>query len=1071
MKKTAFLIFFLFLGFIAFPQITTSNIKGLILDETLEPLAGANIVAIHTPTGTKYGAAANIDGRYNLLNLRIGGPYTITISYVGYKEQSFNDVYLILGKTENIDANMITDNQQLDTVVIRGGGTGTFGSDRTGAETSVGRRELTSLPTISRSAADFTRLEPSSSGNSFGGRNDQYNNFSLDGAIFNNPFGLDAPTVGGQTDAQPISLDAIDQISVSTAPFDVTQSGFTGASVNAVTKSGTNEFHGTVYGFYRDETMTGKKIKGEEVTRPDLNQTQYGVSIGGPIVKNKLFFFANFERDERDDLGSNGWIPNTGSGAVNESSVLISDLNSVDNILRQVSIGNGQFYNPGSIQGFTYASESTKGIFKLDWNINDSNRLAVIYNFLDASKEKPAHPTALGVRGPSFSTLQFENAGYQINNKLQSVQLELNSTLSDVMTNKLQAGYTHFDDFRNPLSTPAPSITLQNGGQNYIIAGHEPFSIHNTLDQKVFQLTNNLNVIQGEHTFTIGFSFEKFEFDNSFNLGVYGAQGVFFPTGDISSFRNLDATAEANLVATYQGYFNDAIATNASLEAAGTGNPGGWALAETNVGQLAFYAQDEWNITDDFKLTYGIRFDKPLYFDTKDKIRENIQRKGGPFNPLDFSGGTYAPSISYFDPETGGSTFLDSEQLPSNDWLISPRLGFNWDVNGESITQIRGGSGIFTGRFPFVWLGNQVQGVDFFFYQVVDPDFKWPQVWRTNIGVDHRLNNGLVLTTDVSYTKDINAAHVQNWALNTPSGTLNAPGDNRPVYLAGDRANNQFGGPTSAYVFTNSDKGRIWNATFKAQKTFDNGIYTSFAYNYLNAKDVNSIEAEITGDAFDFNPNLGNANDDVLSFSKYGDTHRFIGVASKKWTYSNDKMATTISTFAEYAQGGRFNYTYAGNINGDSSFQNNDLIYIPTALEVQQMNFSGGQAMADDFEKFIQQDKYMSDNRGSYFDRYGALSPWRSRWDVKILQDFIFKVSETKTNTLQLSLDILNFGNFLNSDWGVVEQPNNLSPISVDVSGSEPVYTFNGGSEAKTFGFDSSLASRWQAQFGLRYIF
>ena len=1072
MKKTILSIALMLFGILAFSQVTTSNIKGLILDQSSVPLPGANIVAIHTPTGTKYGAASNIDGRFNLLNLRVGGPYNVTISFVGYNEQSFNDVYLDLGKTQNIDVVLIEKTSELETIVIQGsGGTGTFGSDRTGAETSVGRRELTRLPTISRSAADFTRLEPSSSGNSFGGRNDQYNNFSLDGAIFNNPFGLDAPTVGGQTDAQPISLDAIDQISVSTAPYDVTQSGFTGASVNAVTKSGTNEFHGTVYGFTRNEKMTGKKIKGEEVTRPDLSQTQYGVSIGGPIVKNKLFFFANFEKDDRTDLGTNGFVPYTGTGAVNESTVLLSDMNLVDNILRQVNIGGGEMYNPGRIEGFTYASESTKGIFKLDWNINDNNRLAVIYNFLNASKQKPAHPTALGVRGPNFTTLQFENAGYEINNKLNSIQLELNSTISDEITNKLQVGYTHFDDFRDPLSTPAPSITIQNGGQNYIIAGHEPFSINNRLDQKVFQFTNNMNIVKGDHNFTVGFSFEKFQFDNSFNLGVYGAQGVFFPTGDISSFRNLDAQGESDLVAFYQGLFDGAINADTSLNAAGTGNPGGFGLAETNVGQLAFYLQDEWNVNDDFKLTFGVRFDKPLYFDTQDKIRENIQRKGGVFNTSDFSGGTYTPSITYYDPATDEPTFLDSEQLPSNDFLISPRVGFNWDINGENKTQIRGGSGIFTGRFPFVWLGNQVQGLDFFFYQTVDPDFKWPQVWRTNIGADHRFDNGLILTGDLSYTKDINGAHVQNWGINSASETLNAPGDNRPVYTLADRAVNQFGEPTNAYVFTNSDKGRIWNATLKVQKTFANGLYTSLAYNYLNAKDVNSIEAEITGDAFDFNPVSGNVNADVLSYSKYGDTHRIIGIASKKWTYGNDKWGTTVSTFFEYAQGGRFNYTYAGNINGDSSFQNNDLIYIPTSSEVQQMNFSGGQSMANDFESFIQQDKYLKDNRGSYFDRYGALAPWRGRWDIKILQDFNFIVSGDKTNTLQLSLDILNFGNLINSDWGVVEQPNNLSPLSVNTSGATPEYTFNGGSTAKTFGFDSSLASRWQAQFGLRYIF
>ncbi|MGM5470974.1 TonB-dependent receptor [Flavobacteriaceae bacterium LMO-SS05] len=1035
-------------------QVTTSNIKGLILDESDQPLPGANVVAVHTPTGTTYGAATNYDGRYNLLNLRVGGPYTITISFVGYKEQVLNNVYLTLGKTENIDTQMVAESEQLDAVVITGAtGTGTFGSDRTGAETNVGRRELTRLPSISRSAADFTRLEPSSTGNSFGGRNDQFNNFSLDGAIFNNPFGLDAPTPGGQTDAQPISLDAIDQISVSLAPYDVTQSGFTGASVNAVTKSGTNEFHGTVYGFYRDENLTGSKVNGEDVPTSDLKQNQYGLSIGGPIIKNKLFFFANFEKDDRTDLGTNGWVPNTGSGAVNESRVLKSDFIAVQDALMNLG------YNPGRYEGFSFDSESTKGIFKLDWNINDNNRLAVIYNWLDASKEKPAHPTALGSRGPSLQTLQFENSGYQINNKLQSVQLELNSTLSNEVSNKLQVGYTHFDDFRNPLSGPAPIITIQDGaGSNYIIAGHEPFSINNELDQKVFQLTDNLNIIKGNHTYTVGFSFEKFQFKNSFNLvnyesfnfGIFPYYGIFSPYPDMQTF--LDNAQPGGLVDQYLDATQNAFDT---FNENGTGNDGGWKLAELNVGQLSFYVQDDWNITDEFKLTYGVRFDKPLYFNTADLIQKYIDTDNG---------ATRDNSVSYFNPNTNQEVTFDSTTLPNNNWLISPRVGFNWDVNNENKTQLRGGSGLFTGRFPFVWLGNQVSGADDGFLQFIDPEYKWPQVWRTNFGADHRLENGITLTADLSYTKDLNAAHVQNWGLRNPSGTLNSPGDNRPVYLSDDRGNN-------AYVFTNSDKGRIWNLTFKAQKNFENGLYASFAYNYLNAKDVNSIEAEITGDAFDFNPNKGNANNDELSYSKYGDTHRFIGVGSKKWTYASDKLATTISTFFEYAQGGRFNYTYAGNINGDSSFQNNDLIYIPTSSEVQQMQFSGGSSMAADFESFIQQDKYLSDNRGRYFDRYGALAPWRGRWDIKILQDFNFKVSGDKTNTLQLSLDILNFGNLINSDWGVVEEPNNLSPLSVDTSGATPMYTFNGGPNAKTFGYDSSLASRWQMQFGLRYIF
>lgn len=1045
MKKIIFAILFVFVGSMAFAQVTTSNIKGLVLDENSQPLPGANIVAVHTPTGTKYGAATNFDGRYNLLNLRVGGPYTVTISYIGYKEQTFDNVFLTLGKTENVDINMVPDSQQLEEIVITGTtGTGTFGSDRTGAQTSVGRRELTRLPTISRSASDFTRLEPTASGGSFGGRNDQFNNFSLDGAIFNNPFGLDAATPGGQTSAQPVSLDAIDQIQVSTAPYDVTQAGFTGATVNAVTKSGTNEFHGTVYGFYRNEDFTGSKVKGDDIFVPKLTQSQVGASIGGPLVKNKLFFFANFEQDDREDLGSS-WTPS--GGGVNSSRVTEADLITVRDALRNVAISDG-FYDPGAYEGFVYATESKKAIFKLDWNINDNNRLAVIYNWLDASKEKPAHPTALGFRGPSASTLQFENAGYQINNVLNSVQVELNSTLSDEASNKFQFGFSHFDDFRNPMSTPAPSITITKDGSNYIIAGHEPFSIHNKLDQKVLQFSNNLNFYKGDHTYTIGFAFEKFMFDNSFNLGVYGAQGVFFPTTTMADFQ---AMVDAGTIGDFlQPQFDGAIATHNALNAAGEGNPGGWSLAETNVGQMSFYMQDEWNVSDRFKLTYGVRFDKPLFFDSAEKAQEVIDNAC-----------CYVPQIPYVNPNNNDTVFLDNTKMPNNDWIISPRIGFNYDVDGDDTTQIRGGTGFFTGRFPFVWLGNQIANPNIFFYQMVDPGYKFPKVWRTNFGVDKRLNDGLVLTADLSYTKDLNGAHVQNWGLTNPSGTLNGV-DNRPIYTAGDVINN-------AYVFSNSDKGRIWNAAFKAQKAWNNGLFASIAYSYLNSKDVNSIEAEITGDAFVFNPALGNVNNARLGYSKYGDTHRIVGVATKKWTYGNDKWATTLSTFVEYARGGRFSYTYGGDINGDGSGLN-DLIYIPTSAEIGQMNFSGaGQAAA--FNSYIEQDDYLSGRRGQYAERYGALAPWRGRVDLKFLQDYNFNVGGDKVNTIQFSIDVLNVGNLLSSDWGLIQQPNNVQPIGVSVDGSgNPTYTFN-TNQTETFGYDSSLASRWQAQFGLRYIF
>jgi hypothetical protein len=1016
-----------------FSQVTTSKIEGVVIDENAAGLFGANVVAKHEPSGTVAGTMSLEGGRFYINNLRVGGPYTITISYIGYETVEYTDLYLDLGKVFDVKVKMVAESEQLTEVFITGNVSSTFNSDRTGAETSVGKRELTKLPSISRSASDFTRLDPSASGGSFGGRNDQYNNFTLDGSIFNNPFGLDAATPGGQTDAQPISLDAIEQIQVSTAPYDVTQSGFTGASVNAVTKSGTNTISGSVYGYFRNQDLTGSKIKGEKIFVPKLEQYQYGVSIGAPIIKNKLFVFANFEKDDRTDLGQS-WLPYTGSGAINESRVTEQDLLTVQSGLR--SIG----YDPGEYEGFTHSSSSIKGILKLDWNINDNNRLSFVYNFLDASKEKPAHPTALGFRGPNSQILQFQNSGYEINNKINSYLLELNSTLADNVTNKLQVGYTHFDDFRNPMSEPMPAFRIQDGaGANYIVTGHEPFSIHNTLDQKVIQFTNNLNISSGNHLFTIGFSFEKFEFDNSFNLGAYGYGdsrgyvGAFF--GDFADM-NAFNTAITN------GFLADAKANAEGVFAANN-----WSLAETNVGQLAFYVQDDWNISDNFKLALGVRFDKPLYFDSSQKAQEVID-----------NGAVYVPSIPYTDPATGETVYFDSTQMPTNKVLFSPRVGFNWDVKEDKTFQVRGGTGIFTGRFPFVWLGNQIANPNVYYYQVVDPNFQWPQVWRNSLGADYKLENGIILTGDLSYTKDINGAHVQNWGLSAPTDLLVGV-DNRARYDAADKGNN-------AYVFTNTDKGHAFNGTIKAQKTFDNQFYISAAYNYLKSMDVNSIEAEITGDAFDFNPVVGDANADVLGFSKYGDKHRIIAVVSKSWRYgNNDKWGTSIAGFIEYAQGARFNYTYAGDINNDGSGLN-DLLYIPTQTELTQMQFSGaGQAEA--FENFIQQDDYMSSNRGSYMERYGAISPWRSRWDVKILQDLVI----AGNNNIQFSIDILNVGNMISSDWGLVQQPNAVQPVGVTVDASGvPTYTFNPNLQ-DSFVYDASLASRWQMQFGLRYNF
>lgn len=1054
LSKFSILCLFLLLSFGTadlHAQVTTASIDGIVVDNNGEPLAGANVVAVHEPSGTTRGVSTRSNGRFTITNLRIGGPYTVTATFVGFERQEQGDITLTLGKTQTVNFQLVEDIADLSEIVVTAGSED-INEGRTGAATTIDNAEITQMPTITRSAEDIYRLSPSSDGNSFAGRNDQFNNFSLDGSIFNNPFGLDAATPGGQSNAQPISLDAIDQIQVSVAPHDVTQSGFTGAAVNAVTKSGTNNFEGSVFGYYRNEDFTGGTVAGNDIFVPDLNQTQAGFSLGGPIVEDKLFFFANFELDLRDDLGSNFLANGPGISGSNVSRVDEADLMAVSNILES-RFG----YETGPYERYSHDTDNNKGIFKLDWNINDNHSLTATYNFLDAFREQNAHPSALGRRGPDATTLQFYNSGYRINNKIQSGIIELRSIFGNKFSNNLQVGYTHFDDSRDPFSAPFPVININENGIRYIVAGHEPFSIHNRLDQKVYQATNNFDIFLNDHTITVGASIEAFLFDNSFNLGAYdgGSPGGTFGPGFDSVQAFLDYVNAGNLDPIVDAARNTYQTNNANDS---------WALAETNMGQLAFYAQDEWSISDEFTLTYGLRMDMPLYFNTKDKIQENIDRKGGNIS----EGGTYAPDVTYYD-ENGTPVMLNSLELPTQKPLISPRIGFNWNVMGDQSLQLRGGSGFFTGRFPFVWIGNQVANPDFFFYQTTAPDFQFPQVWRTNLGAEKQFEGGWLVSTDFIFTKDINATIVRNFGLQPPSGQLQGP-DGRDYYLTSDKASGPFGGTTNAYVFDNSDEGRSFNWTIEVKKRFENGLFGSLAYNYLNSQDVSSIEAEISSDAFDRNPARGNVNKPELAPSIYGNRHRFVGTANKTFNYGDGKWATTISLFLEYAQGGRFSYTYSGDANNDGSGLN-DLIYVPTESELAAYTFTGTpaeqQTQRDAFNSFIQQDEYLSERRGQYADKYAILSPWNSRWDVRLVQDL-----NLGNNQISLSMDILNLGNLLNSDWGVRQAPINTQPIGISVGpGTQvPTYSFD-TSQQKTFTNEFDLQSRWQIQFGLRYSF
>jgi len=1058
-------------------QVTTATLSGTVTSADGKALPAATVKISFANAGINKTTTTLSNGTYLVPNLRVGGPYTVTVTFSGYQEKSENDITLELGQNTSVDFKLETTAVNLDGVVVTGKSK-IFDNQRTGASTNISSRQIRQLPTISRSADDYTRLTPSASstinGTSFAGRNGQYNNYSLDGAVFNNPFGLDAPTPGGQTSSQPVSLDAIDQIQVNIAPYDVTQAGFTGAGVNTVTKSGSNVFAGTAYGFYRNEGLTGKRVDGTKIVVPKLDQYQVGIALGGALKKNKLFYFTSFETEQRNDAPTSYVAQNSGNtGKTNTSRVLQADLDAVRSILK-----NKFGYETGDYQEFNYKQKSYKWLAKIDWVINSNNSLSFTYNGLDASKEKPAHPSAIGRRGPDFTTLQFRNSGYRINNKLQSFGTELKSSFGSKFANKLRLVYTSFRDTRDPLSTPFPVVNITKNNTRYIIAGHEPFSINNVLNQDAFQATNNFTVIIPKHTLTFGASYESFKFANSFNLTGYGP--AIFSNADIQTFKDSVPVSGAYVFGAYPLDVDVNYARNrASADQ--------WTWYYLTVAQLSAYAQDEWKPTKNFRLTYGLRVDAPSY--------GNANFRDPQFNGDGTFKGSYtegSPTVANNDNQilfdengnrvtNGVGKQLDNTKFPTKNPLFSPRVGFNWDVTGDKTVQLRGGSGLFTGRFPFVWIGNQQANPYTGFYNATASNFRWPQIWRTNLGIDFKIPFGTVFSGDIAYSKDQKAMMVRNYNLGTPTGTLlSGTGDNRSVYKNSDKGS----AGNNTYVFTNTNQGYQFNISLQAQQTFKKGLYVQASYNYLVSKDASSISAEISSDAFDRNPILNNANKANNSTSLYGNTHRFVFAGIKKFDYGkNNAYATTISVFSNWVSGDRFAYVYGGDINNDGT-GSNDLMYVPTDAEINNMAFdpytdvfgntqsAAVQQVA--LKSFIAQDSYLSSRKGNYTEKYAGETPWFGQMDVRILQDFNFK-SGSKMRTVQFSIDVQNFGNMLSSKWGVRKYATTsgfYQPLSVNRfnGAGNPVFTFD-PSQKNTFTSSPDLISRWQMQFGLRYIF
>ncbi|GAA4835704.1 carboxypeptidase regulatory-like domain-containing protein [Algivirga pacifica] len=1025
----------------AFAQNTTAAINGVVTDRNGEPLPGATVIAIHGPSGTQYGISTLFDGSYTLRGMRVGGPYKISISFIGYQKQELDGAFLKLGESKKMSFVLVEDAVNLEEVEVTANAGADINSERTGASTSVSSEQLKSLPTISRSTSDFTRLTPQSNGNSFGGRNSLYNNFSLDGSIFNNSFGLDAATPGGQAGAQPVSLDAIEQVQVSLAPFDVREGGFTGAGVNAVTKSGTNEFKGTVYTFGRNENMIGNKVAGQQIENLDYFTHQTGFSLGGPIIKNKLFFFVNAEA-ERANERAHGFVANRDEEVGgNITSVSYNDIMAVKNHL-----WNEWGYDAGEFENFNHQKSNDKLLIKLDWNINDSHNFSLRYNRLSAWKDHLPHPEAIIGRSATPYRLPFSNSSYTINNNIDSWMGELNSRFGNKASNKLQIGYSRFRDFRDPWSEAFPVIDIfDTNGQLAITAGSEMFSTHNTLDQDVFQFRDDFTYYTAKHTFTAGTNIEIFKFRNEFNL-------FYYPWHTFGSVDEFLKTSRNDID------FNQEVAdANANKEIA---------MAKVDVAQAAFYVQDEYQATDNFKLTFGLRMDIPIYL-----------------NKLAYDS-TTAEFDGWVDTE-GNPAKVDPSTFAKNRPLWSPRVGFNWDITGNQDRQLRGGSGIFTGRIPFVWLSNQASNPRIdpgYTFQVNDTeeDFRFPQVWKTNIAYDHSFGKGWFGTLEGIFSRDINAVVHRNYNMLAPSQNAEGTGDNRPIF-AGPEENNIYSNSedaigfldAGAIVLENVDKGYQYSLTAQLKKQFLFGLNIMGAYTFQESKDYTSIPAEIAADAFQRNPQVMGPNNSQFAHSRFGLRHRFITSVNYRKEYAGGKLATSVSLFGEIAKGNRYSYTYVGDMNRDGIATNNDLIYVPADKnDILFADATTADAQWAALDAFIEQDPYLSTRRGEYADRNGAMLPWYSQFDVRVLQDYNFNVAGRK-NTLQLSLDILNFGNLLNSNWGVRELPTTTSPITFEgyQEGTNiPTFSFD-TSLKESFTNDVSILSKWQMQVGARWIF
>ncbi len=1061
-------------------QITTSALSGRVTmvgsDETI---IGATVQAVHEPSGTRYTAVSNIDGLFNIQGMRSGGPYKVIVSYIGFQTKSIGGVYLQLGETYNLEVWLNENANELAEVLVTGRAS-KFAVEKTGASTNITNAQITNLPTVTRSINDVTRLSPyGGNGMSFAGSDGRLANFTVDGANFNNNFGMSSNLPGG---GNPISLDAIEELQVVISPYDVRQTNFIGGGVNAITKSGTNTFRGSAYLYHTNENMRGDAIEREQIAgvREKDQNTTYGFTLGGPIIKNKLFFFVNGEMTKTPTV-VNRWRGSENGVADPDNYLSRTTLSDLEKVSRFVHDKYG--YDTGSYTNFPADENNYKLLARLDWNISDKHHLALRYNY--TKNRYWSSPNATSMDGGtrmvdarmSKSSMSYANSMYAMDNLVHSLSFDLNSRLTETLSNQFLATYSKLDDVRASDSAPFPFIDILQDGNNYIALGYELFTWNNAVHNTIWNMKDDVTWYAGKHKVMGGISFEHQMADNQYMRNGTG----YYRYTSLDDFLN---GADPEVVCMTYGY-------NGEEKPA----------ARVQFNKLGVYAQDEWTFNKKFKLTYGLRLD------------------GLFFNNSDLMTNAKILALDYFDND-GKVRHIDTGKWPSSTITVSPRVGFTYDVFGDRSLKVRGGTGLFSGRLPLVFFTNMPTNGGMVQYQAqlnakntdmsqfaggiisdmnalrdkiislghpasitpeegsvpssisaVDPNFKMPQVWKTSLAVDYQFPTSFPLSVTVEgiFNKTVNAVSISDWSMPSPGGYARFNGaDNRPIYPAGFRTG------TKAFVLENTSKGYGWsaNVTLNAQPL--EWLSIMAAYTHTASKEITGLPGSAAESAFTYVPTSEGPNNIHLHNSQYVTPDRVVASLT-----AHDKSGNHYSFIYETWRGG-YNYSYmlANDMNGDG--YNYDALYIPTDGEVAngQFRFVSNDDR-DRFMDYLHNSNYLKNRQGEYAEGYSVYSPWVHRIDFSYKHDFKCRLSNTE-HKLQLSLDMKNVLNFFNSSWGVSKylnpaigsDPRILKYEGVDADGYATFSTPSSISgKTETWVPNHSIGQCWYASVGIKYFF